>query len=114
MGGFIVKGQTYVILSILFVILIAVFSVLNISEVEVNYLFWNGSSPLIFVILFSVLLGGILTTVVGSKKYISLKKENKILHKKVAQLETNTESKGDFKTINSVEIEEINNDSEQL
>lgn len=74
-----VKGQTYFILSILFIILISIFAVLNISMVEVNYLFWRGSSPLIFVILFSVLLGGVLTMVVGSRKYLLLKRTNKRL-----------------------------------
>jgi uncharacterized integral membrane protein len=81
------KGQTYVILSIIFTIIISVFAVLNIEPVVVNYLFWRGSSPLIFVILFSVLLGGILTTMVGSKKYFVLKRENKQLHEKVAIME---------------------------
>lgn len=73
------KGQTYVILAIVFTIIISVFAVLNIDEVEVNYLFWSGSSPLIFVILFSVLLGGLLMMMVASKKYFQLKKQMKEL-----------------------------------
>jgi len=77
------RGQTYALLAIVFIIIISVFSVLNIDLVEVNYLFWRGSSPLIFVILFSVLLGAILTTVVGSKKYLELKRMNKELLKRV-------------------------------
>ena len=81
----VLKGQTYVILAILFVILISLFAVFNITAVEVNYLFWRGTSPLIFVILFSVLLGGILTTVVGSKKYFSLRKENRQLRQKLTE-----------------------------
>src|SRR5690625_2363893 len=84
------KGQSYVILSIIFVIIISVFAVLNIDEVKVNYVFWSGASPLIFVILFSVLLGGILTMVVGSKKYITLKRENKHLQEKIRKIETET------------------------
>lgn len=87
MGGMDMKGQTYVILSIIFIIIISVFAVLNIDVVEVNYVFWSGSSPLIFVILFSVLLGGILTTVVGSKKYITLRRENKILKEQIQLME---------------------------
>lgn len=90
------KGQSYVILAIVFVILISVFAVLNVGAVEVNYLFWSGSSPLIFVILFSVLLGCLLTTTVGSKKYIGLKRKNKQLEKQIEtftiELESNTES----------------------
>lgn len=85
------KGQTYVILSIVFVIIISVFAVLNIDQVEVNYLFWSGSSPLIFVILFSVLLGGVLTTIVGTKKYISLKRENNRLREMLRKLEVETD-----------------------
>jgi len=82
-----VKGQTYVILSILFIILISVFAVFNITSVEVNYLFWKGSSPLIFVILASVLLGGVLTMIVGSKSYFTLKKENKEMRQQLKQFE---------------------------
>ncbi|HLR42232.1 MAG TPA: lipopolysaccharide assembly protein LapA domain-containing protein [Pseudogracilibacillus sp.] len=78
------KGQTYVILAIIFTIIISVFAVLNIDQVEVNYLFWSGSSPLIFVILFSVLLGGILTMVVGSRKFFQLRKTIKHLEEQLA------------------------------
>lgn len=81
------KNQTYVILALIFVIVIAVFAVFNVNPVEVNYLFWKGESPLVFVILFSVLLGGILTTAFGTGKYISLKRENKQLQRKVNHLE---------------------------
>jgi len=57
----------------------------------VNYLFWSGSSPLIFVILFSVLLGGILATIVGSRKYIQLKRKNRQLNKRVLELESRSD-----------------------
>lgn len=85
--GFYMKNQTYVIFAIIFIIVISVFSVLNVGIVEVNYLFWKGESPLVFVILFSVLLGGILTTVFGAGKYIALKRENKQLKRTVHHLE---------------------------
>jgi len=35
------KGQSYVILAIVFIIIIAVFAVTNVEAVEVNYLFWS-------------------------------------------------------------------------
>lgn len=81
------RGQTYVILSIIFIIIISVFSVLNVANVEVNYIFWKGSSPLIFVILFSVLLGGILTMTVGSRRFFTLHRENKALKEQLAKYE---------------------------
>ncbi|AVQ99492.1 LapA family protein [Oceanobacillus sp. M65] len=81
------KGQGYVILAIIFVIIVAVFAVTNVDPVEVNYLFWTAESPLILIILFSVLMGGIITAAVGvirmfrlQRQVRSLQKENEILH----------------------------------
>ncbi|WP_373892910.1 LapA family protein [Virgibacillus natechei] len=73
------RGQTYVILAIIFVIIIAVFAVTNVDPVEVNYLFWSGESPLILIILFSVLMGGIITAAVGTAKMFQLQREVKRL-----------------------------------
>ncbi|PAV28938.1 hypothetical protein CIL05_13225 [Virgibacillus profundi] len=73
------KGQTYVISAIIFIIIVAVFAVTNVETVEVNYLFWSGESPLILIILFSVLMGGIITAAVGAVKMFRLQKEMKKL-----------------------------------
>lgn len=73
------RGQTYVILAIILVIIIAVFAVTNVDPVEVNYLFWSGESPLILIILFSVLMGGIITATVGMLKMFKLQREIKKL-----------------------------------
>lgn len=69
------KGQGYVILAIVLTILIALFAVINIEPVEVNYFFWSATSPLILVILFSVLMGGIITAVAGMFKIYNMKKQ---------------------------------------
>jgi len=69
------KGQTYIILSIVFIILVAVFAVTNVDAVQVNYLFWNGEAPLILVILFSVLMGCLITAAAGTVKVFRLQKE---------------------------------------
>lgn len=73
------KGQTYVILSIILVIIVAVFAITNVEAVEVNYLFWSGESPLILIILFSVLMGGVITGTAGAVKVFQLQKENRIM-----------------------------------
>lgn len=80
-----VKGQTYFILAIIFIIMIAIFSVANVKPVEVDYIFWQGATPLIYIILFSVLLGGLITILIGSFKYFKLQKENKQLKEKMKQ-----------------------------
>ncbi|WP_156291168.1 LapA family protein [Oceanobacillus salinisoli] len=74
------KGQSYVILAIIFVIIVALFAVMNVEAVEVNYLFWSGESPLILVILFSVLMGGIITATVGAIKFYQFQKQLKQLN----------------------------------
>ncbi|API90645.1 hypothetical protein J32TS6_00770 [Virgibacillus pantothenticus] len=73
------KGQTYVIFAIIFVIIVAVFAVTNVETVEVNYLFWSAESPLILVILFSVLMGGLITATVGLIKMYRMQREMKRL-----------------------------------
>src|SRR5690625_2599028 len=80
------KGQTYVILTIVFGIIIAIFAVINVESVEVNYIFFKRESPLILLILFSVLMGGVLTMIAGSVKYFNLKRENKKLKQKIELL----------------------------
>lgn len=79
------RGQAYVISAIVVVILISIFAIINIEPVEVNYIFWKGYSPLILVILGSVLMGGLVTAFSGTvkyrkllKKYQALKKDEKI------------------------------------
>lgn len=74
------KGQTYVIIAIVLMIVIAVFAVINVDPVVVNYLFWSAESPLILVILFSVLMGGLTTTIVGVVKFFRMQKEISKLH----------------------------------
>jgi putative membrane protein len=51
------KLQWSLILSLLFAIIIAVFAILNIDPVQVNYLFGSTHLPLILIILFTALLG---------------------------------------------------------
>src|SRR5699024_2427260 len=62
-----------------FVIIVAVFAVTNVDAVEVNYLFWSAEAPLILIILFSVLMGGIITATEGALKMYQLQREKKTL-----------------------------------
>ncbi|GAA0295127.1 putative integral membrane protein [Gracilibacillus halotolerans] len=69
------KGQTYIIIAVIFAVIIAVFAVINIEPVEVNYLFGSGNAPLVLVILFSVLMGASITAAVGVVRMIRLQRE---------------------------------------
>ncbi|APC48161.1 LapA family protein [Virgibacillus halodenitrificans] len=94
------KGQSYVILAIVFIIVVAIFAVSNVEAVDVNYIFWTGNSPLILVILFSVLMGGIITAAVGAVKVFRLqrelkryKHENNLMNKKLQENGVSLEKK---------------------
>ncbi|WP_347862678.1 lipopolysaccharide assembly protein LapA domain-containing protein [Salimicrobium sp. PL1-032A] len=76
------KGQSYIILAIVFALLVAIFAVINVEPVQVNYLFGTGEAPLILVILISVLMGGVITASVGALRYFRLKRDYKNLEKK--------------------------------
>ncbi|MDY0396845.1 lipopolysaccharide assembly LapA domain-containing protein [Virgibacillus halophilus] len=88
------KGQTYVILAIIFIILIAVFAVTNVSSVEVNYFFWHTESPLILVILFSVLMGVLITAATGMLRMYRLQRKAKALEKENNVLRNTLEKNG--------------------
>lgn len=87
------KGQTNAILAIILTIIIAVFAVTNVESVRVNYFFWTAESPLILVILFSVLMGGIIVAIAGTIRIYRLQKElkalrlqNETMHKEMQEL----------------------------
>ncbi|SEA94880.1 Uncharacterized integral membrane protein [Thalassobacillus cyri] len=82
------KGQYYWILALIFALLIAVFAVINVDPVEVNYLFGTGEAPLILVILISVLMGGIVTAALGAVRVYRLQREVKNLRSKQGNKES--------------------------
>lgn len=67
-------------------IVVAVFAVTNVNPVLVTYFFWEVESPLILVILFSVLMGGIITAAVGMVRMFKMKREIKQLRKENIKL----------------------------
>ncbi|MDC3412432.1 LapA family protein [Terrihalobacillus insolitus] len=73
------RGQTNIILALVFAVFVAIFAVINVDPVQVNYLFGNGEAPLVLVILISVLMGGVITAAVGAVKLIRLQRKIKTL-----------------------------------
>lgn len=84
------KGQTYVIAALLFALIVATFAVINVDQVEVNYLFFTSESPLILVILVSTLLGGLITSGFGIAHLIGAKKKIRRLESENQQLRAST------------------------
>ncbi|UTR14261.1 DUF1049 domain-containing protein [Salipaludibacillus sp. LMS25] len=87
------RGQWGLISGLIFVLLIAIFAVINVEAVRVNYLFGTADWPLILVILVSVLMGGLIVGSVGIFKVYQLQQEVKRLKVKIE-----TTRKGDETT----------------
>ncbi len=104
------KGQSYVILAIIFGIIVAVFAVTNVEAVEVSYLFWTAESPLILIILFSVLMGGIITAAVGAVRLFRLQRQVRNLQKENDSLHHRLQESG----IESTETVDHNNDGNPI
>lgn len=80
------KNQWIILLSIAFTLIVAIFAVINVDSVTVNYLFGESSWPLILVILGSVLMGGLIVSSVGLIKVFNLQREVKSLKKQLFAL----------------------------
>jgi len=81
------------LLGIIFALIVAVFAVINVESVSVNYLFGVGQWPLILVILISVLIGGLIIGSAGIIRIYSLQRKIKILEKEKRELEEKNSSK---------------------
>ncbi|OIU70693.1 LapA family protein [Rossellomorea aquimaris] len=75
------KFQWTLLLGIIFALIVAVFAVINVDPVTVNYLFGQAEWPLILVILGSVLMGGIIIGSVGLFRLYVVQRKLKVLEK---------------------------------
>jgi len=79
------KGQGILISAFAFALVIAVFAVINVDQVQVNFLFAKTNTPLILVILVSTLLGGLTVGLFGMLRIYKLQKTVKALEKRIAE-----------------------------
>ncbi|MCM3572022.1 DUF1049 domain-containing protein [Mesobacillus subterraneus] len=103
------KFQWTLLLGLAFALIVAVFAVINVDPVTVNYLFGESEWPLILVILGSVLMGGIIVGSVGLFRMFVLQREVKSLRKKNNSLEEQLSQKGTAQeeTTHEQQIEDI-------
>ncbi|MBA5711687.1 DUF1049 domain-containing protein [Bacillus velezensis] len=73
--------QWTIIFALLFTLIVAIFAVINVRGVEVDYLFGTAEWPLILVILGSVLMGALIVFSAGIFQVMKLKREIKMLRK---------------------------------
>lgn len=71
------KGQWGLIFAFFFVFIVAIFAVINVNSVTVDYLFGTAQWPLVLVILASALFGALIVGTFGIFRLFRLKRENR-------------------------------------
>ncbi|MDQ0231514.1 LapA family protein [Metabacillus malikii] len=75
------KRQWSIVIAILFALIIAIFAVINVEPVQVDYLFGQAEWPLVLIILGSVLMGGFLIATTGFIRIVALQRKLKMVEK---------------------------------
>ncbi|MFS0863770.1 LapA family protein [Fredinandcohnia sp. 179-A 10B2 NHS] len=81
------KAQWNLILGLLFALIVAIFAVVNVDSVRVNYVFGYTEIPLILIIFGSALLGGLVVGMFGIFRQYSLQRRIKKLEKDLVDVE---------------------------
>ncbi|WP_172252487.1 lipopolysaccharide assembly protein LapA domain-containing protein [Saccharibacillus deserti] len=82
------KAQWSLILMLVFAVIVAVFAVINVNPVEVNFLFGYADVPLVLLILGSALFGGLAVGMFGVYRLFQTRRELKKLRLEHEQLRT--------------------------
>ncbi|SDN17196.1 Uncharacterized integral membrane protein [Paenibacillus sp. yr247] len=77
------KMQWILISALVFALITAVFAVVNVEPVQVNFMFGQTSTPLILVILTSTLLGGLIVGLFGMVRQYKLQRKVRQLEKQL-------------------------------
>lgn len=80
------KLQWSLILALIFALLTAVFAVINVDPVQVNFGFDQINIPLILIILGCALIGGIIVGSYGIFRQYKLQKQIKVLNAELTKL----------------------------
>ncbi|MCM2996768.1 lipopolysaccharide assembly protein LapA domain-containing protein [Paenibacillus cellulositrophicus] len=84
------KMQWSLIFGLLFALLTAIFAVINVDPVKVNFMFAEVNIPLILLILGCTLIGGIIVGSYGIFRQYKLQKTVKHLSAQLAQVQAET------------------------
>ncbi|GGI45505.1 hypothetical protein GCM10008018_12500 [Paenibacillus marchantiophytorum] len=79
------KMQWILISALVFALITAVFAVINVDPVQVNFMFAQTSTPLILVILTSTLLGGLIVGLFGMVRQYKLQRKVRQLEKQLQE-----------------------------
>lgn len=105
------KFQWNLILALIFALIVAIFAVINVEPVTVNYVFGHAMWPLILVILGSVLMGGLIVGFFGIVRIYILQRRVRSLQKENDKLKIQLEEQSLKETV-EVETPKIDEPNE--
>lgn len=88
------KQQWTLIFALLFALIIAVFSVVNVESVPVDYVFGSAQFPLIMIILGSALAGGFVVGLFGTIRMVSQNRKIRALERELNTLRSAAAAEG--------------------
>jgi putative membrane protein len=91
------RFQWSFILGLIFSLIVAVFAVVNVERVTVNYLFGYSDIPLILIIIGSALLGGLVVAMFGTLRQYKLQRKVKNLEKELEEMKSPVSEPGSAK-----------------
>ena len=100
------KIQWTLIIALIFALFTAVFAVLNVNLVRVNYLFGESDIPLVIIILSSCLLGGLIVGMFGIIRQYRLQKQIRHLKEQLEKASNPTLQEQLDSTAKTAEIDE--------
>jgi putative membrane protein len=87
------RQQWIFVSALVFAIIIAIFSVVNVDAVPVDFIFVGVELPMILVILGSALAGGLVVGIIGTVRYLEWRQEMNELKLKLQDAEQAVELK---------------------
>ena len=87
------KQQWTLIFALVFALIIAIFSVMNVEAVPVDYMFGTAHIPLIMVILGSALAGGFVVGLFGTIRIMKQNRQIRSLQKELQSLKSSSVAK---------------------
>ncbi|MGD6816678.1 LapA family protein [Metabacillus sp. 84] len=100
------QKQWSLFLVMFFALIVAVFAVINVEAVEVDYLFGQAQWPLILIVLGSVLMGALMAGYTGMSRIRFLKKENKALKKELEERKRSSPHSAETQPADAVRAED--------
>ena len=86
-GEYFMKIKWTIIVGLIFTVIIALFSYVNVEEITVNYYFGEANWPLIVVILGSTLIGAFISACFSAIRMFALKRKVSLLQKDLHEKE---------------------------